>query len=373
MLKTIMIRDKLTRKDFIKLAGLGVSSLSFIRSSSLNDINEFPPDERLGRICIIGRVDIKAQPHHESQTVGILYEDAVIPWLREVVAKEPNYDYFNQKWVETPDGYIYSIYLQPVRNITNQPVNSLIKTSMGQGMWAEVTIPYVDVTLVNDPSSNSWVKVRTEDGLPIRAYYGQVYYIDQIKTSEDGNMYYRVNPNYYGGNDMFWISAEAMHTITNDEISPINPEVEDKKIIIDVNKQTLSCYEGATEVYYCRVSTGWYDRSIGPTDEWGTPLGKFLISRKFISLQMNGSTTGASYDYPGIGWVSIFATGGVAIHSTFWHNNFGTPLSHGCVNALPDDAKWIFRWSLPDAAYDPGMVDISTDRLPSTTIQVIES
>ena len=76
---------------------------------------------------------------------------------------------------------------------------------------------------------------------------------------------------------------------------------------------------------------------------------------------------------PGIGWVSIFATGGVAIHATVWHNDFGTPKSHGCVNTLPEDAKWIYRWGLPFVPYDPGMVDISITGENSTVVQVIES
>ena len=216
-------------------------------------------------------------------------------------------------------------------------------------------------------------KLRLDKGLPLRVYYGQVYYVDQIKSDELGNNYYRVNPNYYGGVDMFWVPAEAMHIITPEELSPINPETENKRIIIDVNKQTMSCFEGDTEVYFCSVSTGWYPRSEGPTGKWGTPLGSFLVSRKYVSLQMNGSTTGALYDYPGIGWVSIFATGGVAIHATFWHNEFGTPRSHGCVNTLPEDAKWVFRWGLPNVPYDPGMVDISSTGESSTIVQVIES
>jgi lipoprotein-anchoring transpeptidase ErfK/SrfK len=319
-------------------------------------------------------VNTKAQPYEDSQTVGVLYEDAVVPWLREIAAKEPNYNYFSQKWVEIPEGYIYAANLQPVRNYPNQAVDQLLPTSTGQGMWAEVTVPYADITLVNNPSSNSWVRSRIDQGLPLRVYFGQVYFIDQIKSDKEGNIYYRANPNYYGGVDLFWVPAEAMHPITPEEIDPIRPEIENKKIIIDVNKQTLSCYEGDIEVFYCRVSTGAkYDMYGNAVEKWATPLGSFVVSRKFLSLQMSGGTTGAPYDLPGIGWVSMFATGGVAIHATVWHNDFGTPKSHGCVNTLPEDAKWIFRWGLPAVPYDPGMVDISISGDKSTQVQVIES
>jgi lipoprotein-anchoring transpeptidase ErfK/SrfK len=374
MLNINMNQAYLSRRNFIKLLGFGIAGIGFRPLSSVKNQVEFPPYDRLGRVCIIGRVNVKAEPYEDSQTVGELYEDAVVPWLREVVAKEPNYNFFNQKWVETPDGYVYAAYLQPVRNYPNPAIDALLPTSTGEGMWAEVTIPYADVVLVNNPSSHSWVSSRIDQGLPIRVYYGQVYYIDQIKTDDHGNKFYRANPNYYGGVDMFWVPAKAMHAIKPEEITPINPDAENKKIIVDVNKQELSCYEGDTEVCYCRVSTGAkYDMYGNTVEKWATPIGTYLISRKYISLQMSGGTTGAPYDLPGIGWASIFATGGVAIHATVWHNDFGTPKSHGCVNTLPEDAKWIFRWGLPNVSYDPGMVDISISGDKSSTVQVIES
>jgi len=374
MLNNIMPPGSINRRDFIKLFGVSLLGAGIQPRTSALAANDFPDNERLGRVCIIGKVEIKAEPFSDSQTVSVIYEDAVIPWLGEIIAKEPNLNYYNQRWVETTGGYVYAVNIQPVKNKPNQPITSLLPTSKGQGMWAEVTIPYADVALATGPSSNSWVKARIDQGLPLRVYYGQVYYIDTIKTDKNGSIYYRVNPNYYGGVDMFWVPAEAMHPIAPDEISPINADIENKKIIIDVTRQTLSCYEGENEVYYCRVSTGAkFDMYGNPVEKWSTPVGSFLVSRKFISLQMSGGTTGAPYDLPGIGWASLFATGGVAIHATVWHNNFGTPKSHGCVNALPEDAKWVFRWSLPQAPYDPGMVDVSLTGDPSTTVQVIES
>jgi lipoprotein-anchoring transpeptidase ErfK/SrfK len=374
MLNKLMNHDTLSRRNFIKLLGLGLTSVGIKPILKFNEGIQFPVSERLGRVCIIGKVEIKSAPDEASQTVGVLYEDAVVPWLSEVVAKEPNYNYFSQRWIKTLDGYLFAANIQPVRNMPNKPIDSLPTTSLSKGMWAEVTIPYSDVTLVNGPSSNSWVRARIDQGLPLRVYFAQIYYIDQIKTDEYGSVFYRVNPNYYGGVDMFWAPAEAMHRITPEELTPINPEAENKKIIVDVSRQTLSCYEGNTEVYFCRVSTGAkYDMYGNPVEKWSTPLGSYLISRKFMSLQMSGGTTGAPYDLPGIGWVSVFASGGVAIHATVWHNDFGTPKSHGCVNTLPDDAKWIFRWSLPQIPYDPGMVDITLTGNPSTTVQVIET
>ncbi len=106
-------------------------------------------------------------------------------------------------------------------------------------------------------------------------------------------------------------------------------------------------------------------------DKWATPVGLHRIARKYISLQMSGGTTGAGYDLPGIGWTSIFATGGVAIHSTFWHNSFGIPQSHGCVNCKPDDARWVFRWTAPTVSAEPG--DITVAGQKSTQVLIRET
>jgi lipoprotein-anchoring transpeptidase ErfK/SrfK len=303
----------------------------------------------------------------------MLREDTVVPWLREVISPKPSFVFNNQRWVETPEGFIYGAYLQPVENLPNKPVQSLANSSHGPGMWAEITVPYVDVRLEREASSNSWVGARVEAGLPLRLYYSQVFWVDQVKTDDQGQTLYRVNPNFYGGVDMLWAAAEAFRPLTPEDIAPIHPEAEEKNILIDATYQTLSCFEGKEEVYFCRVATGAkYNMSGEVVDRWATPLGEHRVSRKFISLQMAGGTTGAGYDIPGIGWTIIFATGGVAIHSTFWHNNFGDPMSHGCVNVAPKDAHWIFRWTQPDVSYDPGMLDVVTTGKSGTHIWVRE-
>lgn len=360
------------RRDLFKFAGLGLGGLALRPMSGFFQMPQFPQAERLGRVAV-GKVELKQRPDPDSATVGVLYEDAVLPWLREVSGVRPSWIFNNQRWVETPQGFIYGPYLQPVQNRPNQPLKELKPASLGQGMWVEVTVPYADVILDRPASSNSWVEARLDEGLPLRVYYSQVFWVDQIKTSDDGRLLYRINPNYYGGVDMLWVAAESFRPITQDDLAPIHPDAADKRVEIDVNHQVLSCYEGAAEVYFCRVSTGAkYDMYGNVVDKWVTPLGPHIATRKFISLQMSGGTTGAGYDLPGIGWTVIFATGGVAIHSTFWHNNFGDPVSHGCVNTSPEDAKWIFRWIMPTVAYDPGMLDVSLTKQESTPIKVIE-
>ena len=281
-----MSRNRIHRRDFLKLSTFVIGSVIAKPFHSLLQFSEYTKNEQLGRVCV-GKVELKARPSANSQTVGVLYEDAVLPWLREVSSLIPTYSFNNQRWVETPKGYIYGPFFQPVKYQPNEPVEKLNRTSIGDGMWVEVTIPYVDAELERPPSSHSWVKAKLDKGLPLRFFYKQIFWVDKIKTGSDGKKYYRVNPNYYGGVDMLWASAEAFRPITVEELDPIHPEIEDKWIRVDINHQVLSCYEGDKEVYFCKVSTGAkFDMYGNIVDKWETPVGLHTISRKFISLQI---------------------------------------------------------------------------------------
>jgi lipoprotein-anchoring transpeptidase ErfK/SrfK len=180
---------------------------------------------------------------------------------------------------------------------------------------------------------------------------------------------YRVNERYGTLGDIFWARAEAFRPLTAEEIAPIHPEVTEKRVEVNLAYQTLSAFEGSNEVYFCRISSGGkWDSQGNVVDKWSTPVGPHPIWRKLISIHMIGGTTGAGYDLPGIGWTTLFSGEGVAIHSTFWHNDYGVPRSHGCVNAAPDDAKWIFRWTTPIISLDPG--DMTVQMPGGTTIKV---
>ena len=321
----------------------------------------FPAADRLGRVNN-DMLEVKKKPDIDSPTVDKLYEDAVVPWVHEVIGK--NLYRINKRWVEIPQGYVWAPYLQPVRNLPNLPVKTLPETSLGRGMWAEATIPYVDLVIANPPLRSPWLKNTTTPHL----YYSQVFWIYQVKADSSGQVWYRVNERY-GYGDLFWAAAEAFRPLTEAEIQPIHPDVDEKRVVVDVSHQTIDCYEGKNEVYFARVSTGILNDINGKTtDKWATPLGTRPIWRKMISVHMTGGTTGGGYDLAGVSWTTLFVGNGVAIHSTFWRNNFGEPMSHGCVNAAPEDAKWIFRWNNPIVAYDPG--DLTVGMPGGTLIEV---
>ncbi len=313
-------------------------------------------------------MDIKARPDADSQTVGTLYEDAVIPWLREVAGSQ--LDRINQRFVETPDGYVWGGYVQPVRNQPNVPVVNLAETSLGPGMWVEVTVPYVELILDNPPARAPWLEYRISNNLPARFFYSQIVWVDQIRTDDKGQVWYRLNEHYDYG-DIFWAPAEAFCPLTTEDMIPISPEVEEKRVVVNTWYQTMSCFEGEREVYFARISSGaQYDAWGNRVDAWSTPLGEYLIWRKAVSLPLSGSSAAAGWSLPAVGWVSLFVGSGVAIHSTYWHYNYGEPSSRGCVNARPDDAKWVFRWTLPFVPYAPG--DVTVSMPGGTKVQVIE-
>jgi hypothetical protein len=239
-------------------------------------------------------------------------------------------------------------------------------------MWMEVTVPYVDLILDNPPERAPWLQYRASIGLPARLFYSQIIWVDQIKTDDNGQIWYRLNEKY-GSGDLFWGQGEAFRPLTMEELSPINPEVDplQKRIVVKIFEQTLSCFEGKMEVYFAKISSGaLYDYLGNRVDAWSTPVGESPIWRKAISLPLSGGSASAGWSLPAIGWVSLFVGTGVAIHSTYWHNNYGEPSSRGCVNAAPEDAKWIFRWSMPQVPNDPG--DVTVEWPGGTTVSVEE-
>jgi hypothetical protein len=344
----------ITRREFLKLAALSTGALAFRPLNKLA-LPDFPQADKIGRITV-GKMDLFAKPDGSSQPIGALYEDNLVPWLREWVGSMPGR--INQRFVETPNGFVWGGYVQPVWNTPNIPVATLPTTSLGLGMWVEVTIPYVDLVLDNPPARAPWLQYRATINLPPRFFYGQVVWVDQIRADESGQVWYRLNEKY-GSGDIFWGEAEAFRPITAEEIAPINPNTSEKRIIVRVWDQTLSCMEGNTEVHFARISSGaLYDAWGNRVDAWETPVGDSPIWRKAVSLPLSGGSAAAGWSLPAVGWVSLFVGTGVAIHSTFWHNNYGEPSSRGCVNASPDDAKWVFRWSLPQVPSDPGDVTV---------------
>jgi Uncharacterized protein conserved in bacteria len=103
-------------------------------------------------------------------------------------------------------------------------------------------------------------------------------------------------------------------------------------IDVDLTNQSVYAYEGDTVVNSFIVSTG----------TWLTPTvtGQYKIYVKIRSGNMHGP----GYFLPDVPYIMYFYKG-YGLHGTYWHHNFGTPMSHGCVNLQTDDAGWLFNWA----------------------------
>ena len=129
-----------------------------------------------------------------------------------------------------------------------------------------------------------------------------------------------------------------------------------KWIEVILSTQTAIAWEGKTAVRRMAVSTG--------LPRTPTVTGTFRIYHKLLSQSMSGP----GYYVPNVPHVMYFH-GGYALHGAYWHNNFGRPMSHGCVNMRPADAAWLFAWTdppLPRGAYHV----YATTRSPGTLVVV---
>ena len=117
---------------------------------------------------------------------------------------------------------------------------------------------------------------------------------------------------------------------------PLNIGITEKWIDVDLTNQTLTAYEGDALVYQTLISSG-----LSPNL---TVTGQFRVWLRFEAQTMDGARLGYDYYLENVPYVMYFFED-YALHGTFWHNNFGNPMSHGCVNMETGDAGWLFDWS----------------------------
>jgi LysM repeat protein len=114
--------------------------------------------------------------------------------------------------------------------------------------------------------------------------------------------------------------------------SSVSAPTSGKWIDINLATQSLVAYEGQRPVYWATVSTG-----LARTP---TVKGRFRIYSKYRSTTMSGP----GYRYTNVPYVMFFYRG-YSLHGCYWHNNFGQPMSHGCVNMRTSDAQWLYNWA----------------------------
>jgi hypothetical protein len=139
----------------------------------------------------------------------------------------------------------------------------------------------------------------------------------------------------------------------------------EKWIDINLTKQVLVAYEGTKMVYATLVSTGEAGLA-DPTESTATIRGIYRIDRKFVTATMSSDEVGEEFELRDVPYVQYFHEG-YALHGAYWHDRFGQPKSHGCINLAPEDARRLFFWTDPQV---PARWHGSRDPLKGTVVFV---
>jgi len=273
------MNQNLSRRDFLKIAGVGLGALalpwrrsgtfnlyrthSFEYFSAPKRLPQFPDSEIIGRVLEPG-IDLRNQPTNDetlNTSIAKLDADTLVEWGRQVVGNVVG-GLTNQRYVETPQGYIYSSVLQPTRNLPNTPISEM---PAGQpGFWAEVTVPYVELSHEGVVAS-PWLQDHITYNFPPRLYYGQVVWMDQIRTN-NGFVEYRWNEGanghgygYGAYGELFWADGAGFKVLTDEDVAPISPDIDpnEKRIEANLDYQTLSCYEETLRFIFVAFPVDW--------------------------------------------------------------------------------------------------------------------
>ncbi|MCS7059960.1 MAG: L,D-transpeptidase [Anaerolineae bacterium] len=302
-----------------------------------------PPPRPFGRAIQAGII-VRDVPAVKAREVRRLAWNEVVPLLGQTIGDGPTT--YNPVWYQMPDGYAHSGFLQPCEHILNAPVD----LPEGSLCWGEITVPIAEARAQPDPNAR----------LRYRYYYGCVFQVIARTTDAEGNPWYQIHDENLGNG--FFVRAENMRIIDPAEFEPISPDVlpTEKRIEVDLSQQMIRAFERNELVYEARAATGAAGTRTTP--------GEHRILRKTPSRHMTGGSGSGYYDLPGIGWCTYFTQSGIAIHGTYWHNDYGRPRSHGCVNLLPEHAKWFFRWTTPVAPYTQRWTRPAQSNEPSVVV-----
>jgi hypothetical protein len=337
-----VVETTINRREFLKLSGLGVGSLV---TEPLHPM--LPPEDQveplgIGRVTI-SSIGVYKEPALDSERLGNRSRDELVTLVDELIS--PHGPKHNPHWYRVVGGYSHKAYLQRVENASlNTPLDKIRK----DGQLGEITVPF---------TQSFWLYRSMTDWEQLyRLYFQSVHWITGVEEGPDGEAWYRLHDELLKID--YHVPAAHVRLIQDEELTPISPDVSPGQKFIEVNliEQTLTAFEEGSIVLRTPVSTGLPNLGpvIGiPTD---TPKGDFNIDPKVPAKHMgDGRITSeiGAYELPGVPWTMFFEhMTGIAFHGTYWHDNFGSRMSHGCVNMRVEDAKWLYRWSTPVA--EPG-------------------
>lgn len=334
--------SQLSRRDFLKVSTSAISAIGILPFQTGTGLFEDVQQVRVATKA----VSVYSRPTDQSSITGQRFRDELLNVYEEVDSGTPA---FNPIWYQVWGGFVHRSRLQKVRTIFNRPLDAIPD---GTRLIAELTVPYTQA--MRFTKTYGWQP-------NLRLYYGSVHWITGIDEGPDGEPWYRIHDELVVY--PYHVPAIHLRPIPFEEWAPISPEIplEDKRIEVSLANQTLTAYERDALIFETKISSGINTPRQANALSTKTPSGTFRIMSKYPSKHMgNGSLFASPEDYelPGVPWTSFFHEAGYAFHGTYWHDNFGTPMSRGCVNMRIEEALWLFRWARPlhdpDRIYTPG-------------------
>lgn len=195
------------------------------------------------------------------------------------------------------------------------------------------------VNMRSGPSEDYPIVLRLRTGIVLRV-------VDTV--TQDGQSWYKIGfdavihyPERITGD--WYVAAPYVRLFEDEGIKELTVKTRattTKSVIVDLSEQMLYAYDGDNVFMKELISAGLEDTP--------TPRGMFTMFKKTPSRYMQGPLPNVSdqvFDLPGVPWNLYFTHGGAVIHGAYWHNNFGDPWSHGCVNLPPQKAKELYEWA----------------------------
>jgi hypothetical protein len=322
-----MLNPQLTRREFLKLASAGTLAFALKDLRAERVLAAAVPKH--GRITWSG-IPLYDAPTFKANKLSVFRADEILEITSIDENGEPGNPY-NSAWYQiNGEGYTYSGWIQPVETNYQKPKFD-IPTS---GQVGEITVPF-SITK-KDPY------VYADNGY--RIFYGTTHWVTRVVvTKDEKSIWYEIYDFYL--KKSFYVPTHDMRLVPKDELTLLSPEVpnEEKKIVVDLSTQLVTAFEGEKLVFSERCSSG-----VKGND---TPQGEFRTYHKGPSVHMTNEGDAIEdetvYSLPGVPWCSFFTGAGNAFHGTYWHNDYGRPRSHGCVNLPSEAAKFLYRWTQP--------------------------